>query len=141
VTYNSATNVRNLVGDTNVPNTVSDAMIFEFIVNNDGLIDALTQVSAGFWGTVTYSTSVDDAGVDRGIRAASAFLSASTLLRRMISEDVEGTAFTTGPISEDRKNKIRDMLAMAMNYEKQAMAIIEKNRGGVNGLFSLKRTL
>jgi len=142
MTYNNADNVKNLVGSTNIPTTVSDAMITEFIVDSDGLIDALTQVTAGFWGTVAYSTTVDDTGVARDIRAASAFLSGATLLRRMISEDVEGTAFVTGPISEDRKNKIRDMLAMAENYQKQAMKIIDINRaGGAGALFSLKRTL
>lgn len=132
--------MQDLVGTGNLPstNTVTDAQMVQFIVHADARVDALTKTALGGHGTVTYSTTVDDTGVSRDIRAASTFLAGSILLRRLASEELEGVKTVQGSLQDDSSTRSMNLLKMAAGFESDAMSILKVNR---SGLYSLKRTL
>jgi len=118
--YTSVDNVKNMVGKTNLPSLVSDSQIQVFISDGDAFIDSFT---GSTWST-SYSTTAEDSGVDRKIRAVSNLLGASLVLKRMAGEITAGIDFAVGQISKKKSMQQSSWLRMANNYIEMAKMML-----------------
>ena len=140
MTYTSTANVKNTVGATNVPDTVTAPMIVKYILRADAFIDAKSGKSAGGW-VASYNTSTEDADTPRLVEAASANLSGAYLLRRMAAEEQLGTKYTTGPISEEQNTRQQEFYRAAKALEKDAMEMIKEIIAAAGNTYLVHRTL
>jgi len=110
--YTTPTRVKDRIGASNVPSSVTDAMVGSIIVDSDEFIDA--------WG-------VTDSNVQQA--ASTAYAAYLLCIRIGTGVSTEASDFRLGKLSISKDGTARNLLAMGQEFKAEAERLLRKTRG------------